>query len=204
MNSCPLCQGKPEKFFNELFLKCTHCHSVYRIELPSKEEEKKRYDFHKNDVTDAGYLNFVSPIIKAIKRDFTNDKRGLDFGCGPSSAISNQLNQDGYLIKEYDPFYFNEKISLQQQFDFIICSEVMEHFHYPYNEFNFLKNILVEGGKLYCKTSLYDESIDFANWYYKNDLTHVFFYSKTALEYIKEEFSFSHLQIEPDLITFTN
>ncbi|MGO1820189.1 MAG: hypothetical protein ACTH0S_10965 [Senegalia sp. (in: firmicutes)] len=59
------------------------------------------------------------------------------------------------------------------------------------------------GGSIFCMTSLYDEDIDFKNWYYKNDETHVFFYHKKALEWIKNEFNFSDLAIDEKLIKLT-
>jgi citrate lyase synthetase len=52
-------------------------------------------------------------------------------------------------------------------------------------------------------TDLYDESIDFAKWYYKNDVTHVFFYTKETFVWIQKEFGFRDLKIEKRLITYT-
>ena len=59
-------------------------------------------------------------------------------------------------------------------------------------------------GKLYCMTDLYDKSINFHKWYYKNDSTHVFIYHKNTIHWIKEKFGFSNVTIEGRLITFFN
>lgn len=63
-----------------------------------------------------------------------------------------------------------------------------------------LINMLNSKGSLFCMTSIYDESIDFDRWNYKNDQTHVFFYHRKALEWIKNEFNFSKLEIGHKLI----
>ena len=47
-------------------------------------------------------------------------------------------------------------------------------------------------------TDLYDESIGFHKWYYKNDPTHVFIYQKKTIEWIKNNIGFSDVKIEGD------
>jgi hypothetical protein len=51
-------------------------------------------------------------------------------------------------------------------------------------------------------TLLYSKDIDFDTWFYRNDETHVFFYQAKTLEWIKNNFAFSRLEIEKRLITF--
>ena len=58
--------------------------------------------------------------------------------------------------------------------------------------------------KMYLMTEPYDEGIDFASWYYKNDPTHVFFYSKNTFEWIKNEFDFLSVSIDKRLIILEN
>ena len=53
-------------------------------------------------------------------------------------------------------------------------------------------------------TNIYHDGIDFEQWYYKNDPTHVFIYTHDTFDYIKNEFGFSELVIEGNLITFVN
>ena len=79
----------------------------------------------------------------------------------------------------------------------------MEHFSAPKREFIELASLLKPGGKLYCKTSLYSEKIDFDNWYYKNDVTHIFFYTSKSLQWIKDNLDFSALEIHPNAIVFS-
>jgi len=210
--NCPLCLSKSnwfcEYFENPInFYKCSNCYSIFKESqsyLDSKSE-KERYNLHENDVHDQDYQNFVSPITNTIISNFDIDCRGLDFGCGPGPVIAHVLKKSGYRIELFDPFYFPNPSIKKQKFDFIICCEVMEHFHLPSKEFKFLKSLINSNGRLYCKTQLISNTIcvdDFKNWYYKNDPTHVFFYSPIALEYIKAKEGFQFLDFDEKLITF--
>ena len=205
---CPLCEGSTKEFYREEreFVRCTICKAI--ILLPqyylNAEEEEKRYRLHNNDVEDVDYLQFVSPITDAVQKDFPTTSIGLDYGCGTGPVASVFLEKLGYNLKLYDPFFEDHPEVLKQKYNFIMCCEVMEHFHHPRREFELLKSLLHPGGKLYCKTSIYLEEKDFANWYYKNDPTHVFIYTEETLHWIKTNIGFTELQVQPKLIVFTN
>ena len=102
---CPLCNHCGEVFYQDLFFCCKECSGIFKAKkfLPTPEEEKMRYEQHNNDVTDARYKNFVSPIISAVKNDFSNDSLGLEFGAGTGPVVSKILGNDGYTIKQFDP-----------------------------------------------------------------------------------------------------
>jgi 2-polyprenyl-3-methyl-5-hydroxy-6-metoxy-1,4-benzoquinol methylase len=93
---------------------------------------------------------------------------------------------------------------LEAKYDFIVCCEVIEHFHNPRKEFLLLRKLLFPKGKLYCATNLYTNEIDFSQWYYKNDFTHTFFYATETIEWIKKKLSFSSATIDNRLITFSH
>jgi len=171
---------------------------------PTPDNEKSRYKEHNNDTEDQGYQNFVSPITTAILNDFTPAHSGLDFGAGTAPVISKILQDHQFQIKQYDPFFYNYPELLNDKYDYIACCEVIEHFNDPYREFSLLKSLLLPSGKLYCMTDLYNESIDFHKWYYKNDQTHVFIYHEKTIHWIKKEFKFSDVKINGRLITFSS
>jgi hypothetical protein len=204
---CPLCAHEASLFYQNAdnYFKCGECHSIFvdTNARPNMRQEKERYELHCDDVEDKGYQNFVSPMTSAIMRDYTPKSRGLDFGAGIGPIISKVLQDAGYTIKQYDPFFHDYPELLQREYDYVACCEVVEHFYHPYKEFGLLKSLLDEGAKLYIMTNLYDEKIDFAKWYYKNDMTHVFFYSKETFEWIRKEFGFKNLQIEKRLVTLS-
>ncbi|MUP46151.1 class I SAM-dependent methyltransferase [Gramella sp. BOM4] len=205
---CSLCFGntlKTSVINQKEYLQCLNCKAIFLASrhylLPS--EEKARYEAHNNDVTDPGYREFVKPVVEEILKQHSADSLGLDYGCGTGPVISHELSKKGYQTVLFDPFFNPDDSVLERSFDYIICCEVMEHFQHPMAEFQKLRSILRPGGKLYCKTSLYSEDIDFENWYYKDDATHVTFYTTEALEHLKNRVGFSGLEIMPELIVFT-
>jgi hypothetical protein len=204
-NICPLCQTLGKSFYQEIYFECPTCSSIFknRHQLPDVISEKQRYEVHNNDINDLGYQKFVSPITNVILANFTQHHEGLDFGAGTGPVISKILLDNGYNIKQYDPFFHPHPHLLEQSYDYIACCEVIEHFFHPYKEFELLKKLLKPNGKLYCMTHIYDPSIAFDNWYYKNDPTHVFIYQKEAIQWIKQHFNFSSVTIEGRLITFS-
>ena len=205
---CPLCSSKGNVFFQskDTYYKCPTCEGIFVDEnnRPNLESERNRYEVHENDVNDEGYQKFVLPITSSVMRDFKSDDKGLDFGAGTGPVLSKILQDNKYSIKQYDPFFHIYPELLEQQYDYIASCEVIEHFYNPYKEFKLLKSMLKEGSKLYLMTAVYNEGVDFASWYYKNDPTHVFFYSKKTFEWIKNEFGFSDLEINKKLIILNN
>lgn len=204
-HSCPLCLTTAEffrQYDNRIYYECPECQAVFLAPEyhPGKQEEIKRYQLHQNDVNDPRYQNFVKPIVQAILADFSMRDEGLDYGCGPGPVVTKLLRDKDYELRIYDPYFFNIPENLAFEYNFIICCEVMEHFHNPRIEFRILFELLRPKGKLYAKTSLVDAEIkkDFNNWGYKNDPTHVFFYSIKTLKWIKNQLGFSKLILHKD------
>jgi ubiquinone/menaquinone biosynthesis C-methylase UbiE len=207
--TCPLCRYPSFVYFREkskTWFLCSECSGIFleRNSLPGRNDEIARYKEHNNDVEDAGYQNFVRPIVTRILESFSPEDTGLDFGAGTGPVISKLLSNSGYQIKQYDPFFHDYPDLLQQTYDYIACCEVVEHFHHPQKEFELLKGMLNTEGKLYCMTSLYSAETDFKSWYYKNDPTHVFFYQHKTMEYIRELLEFTSVDFYKNLIVFSN
>lgn len=205
---CPLCNSTTKLFYtgkHETYYQCNTCFGIFlhSDSRPSSLEEINHYRQHNNDIEDKGYQNFVSPITNSILHDFTPKHEGLDFGAGTGPVISKILNDNNFSIAQYDPYFHNFPELLTKKYDYIASCEVIEHFYNPYKEFGLLKSLLSPNGKMYCMTHIYDESIDFTNWYYKNDPTHVFIYHANTIEWIKKEFAFSHVNINNRLIIFS-
>ena len=207
-NLCPLCNSigiQFDKYTRRKFYKCNNCKALFasKEDVPNLDEEKLRYDKHNNDVENIHYQKFVYPITTGIMNDFKPDDIGLDFGAGTGPVISKILNDNNFTIKQYDPFFSNFPELLENEYNYIACCEVIEHFHNPRKEFKLLKSLLKENGKLYCMTELYDEEkTKFKNWYYMNDKTHVFIYNKETIYWIAEEFGFLNVSIDGKLIVF--
>ncbi len=205
--NCPLCDTAADYFYadSQTYYRCPTCDAIFvsEDELPDAVSEKERYELHDDDTSDAGYRKFVSPITQNIFNDFTKDDKGLDFGAGTSAIISVVLHEKEYNIYNYDPYFHNKPALLEEKYDYISSCEVVEHFYHPKKEFALLYSLLKEGAKLYLMTDIYDESIAFEKWYYKNDPTHVFLYTKKTFEWIQKEFGFKELKIEKRLVVLS-
>ncbi len=170
----------------------------------SQGKEKEHYDLHQNDINDHAYQNFVSPIVNGVLETYSSTHKGLDFGAGSGPVITHLLVNNEYDIVAYDPYFCSDKKLLEKRYDYIVCCEVMEHFYNPAKEFGLLKSLLLPNGTLYCKTKLYNPTINFTTWWYKNDPTHVFFYSNNTLLWIKNQYKFESVTINDAIITFKN
>ncbi|MBK5196280.1 MAG: class I SAM-dependent methyltransferase [Proteiniphilum sp.] len=206
---CPLCEAVTDKICtvikNRKYYRCAQCDGVFMDSafLPDRTEEAYRYREHNNDVYDDRYRAFVSPIVEAVLENFTAENRGLDFGAGTGPVISKMLEEKGYDIRQYDPFFHADRSLLNKQYDYVVACEVIEHFHYPASEFLLLRGLLNDNGKLYCRTSILHPEQNFESWYYKDDPTHVFFYSPITAEKIRDKFGFKRVDINGNLIIFS-
>lgn len=195
---CILC-AQPAPYFDEhknrTYYQCPNCHAVFMDpgHFPTPDQEHQRYLQHENNVNDPGYQKFVEPLTTAVQKYFKPWHVGLDYGAGPGPVSSHVLNEKGYQINLYDPFFHPDVSVLKIKYDYVICCEVIEHFHHPDLEFEKLKKLLKPGGILFCMTEPYTPQIDFKAWHYKNDATHVIFYHPLTLEYIKNKFGFNAL-----------
>ncbi len=210
MHYCPLCHHAGEiilKNITSQYFECTCCKGIFipSNKLPDAKSEKERYLAHNNDVNDKYYQQFVNPIVQKVLKDFTPAATGLDYGAGTGPVIAKLLEDNNYTLTLYDPFFHNYAEVLKKKYDFIVCCEVIEHFHNPEKEFVRLKSLLNPGGKLYCMTHIYQpKNTAFKSWYYKNDPTHVFMYQEETLKYIKRNIAFTGMTIEGRLIIFEN
>ncbi len=204
--SCPLCFHGSNPLFENYF----HCPQCDLRFLDPKyhltpEQEKQRYLSHNNDVTDKRYQKFVSPLVDEVKAHCVQGSCGLDFGSGSGPVLAMLLKENGYQVEMYDPYFCPNPSVLEKYYDFIVSCEVIEHFYSPHVEFTKLKKLLKNGGVLGVMTSIYSEEIDFENWYYRRDPSHVVFYSKKTLQWIAKSFGFQSVNIKlPNVITFQN
>lgn len=194
MNRCPLCtnstqierhSGRTRRYFE-----CTQCGLIAldRSQLPTLEEEIARYRLHQNSSNDQGYRKHLETLVSPLAAYLKAGMKGLDYGCGPSPTLSHMMAENGFQTDNYDPFFYPYELESSATFDFITCTEVVEHFFDPRNEFNKLVNLLTVGGSLAVMTEVYDEAIDFASWWYVRDITHVSIYQAKTFDWISREF----------------
>jgi SAM-dependent methyltransferase len=186
---CPLCNGTDVAPYHtdrrRHYLLCGECKLVF---VPpayylSPAAERAEYDLHRNAVDDAGYRSFLARLADPLLARLPVGAQGLDFGCGPGPALAAMLEEAGCAVRVYDPFYAADESVLMQQYDFICATEVVEHLHHPAAELERLWSLLAPGGWLGVMTKLVRDPEAFASWHYKNDPTHVCFFSRDSWQW---------------------
>lgn len=206
--SCPLCDSlQVSKFHTDKrrhYLRCEQCALVF---VPSRfwlsaENERKHYDWHENDPTDVRYRKFLSRLFTPLLGYLKEGDRGLDFGSGPGPTLSVMLEEVGFEVATYDPFFANDPSVFEQPYDFVTATEVFEHLFRPKLELERLLSILKPNGILGIMTKLVIDQTKFANWHYKNDPTHVIFFSNQTLIWVANQYHLTLTLVAPDAFIF--
>lgn len=203
---CPLCTSLDvECFYTDRqrhYLRCAVCALIFvpRCFHLTAEQERRRYDNHENSPNDPGYRQFLQRIMLPLLAELAPGRQGLDFGCGPGPTLSLMLQAHGHSMALYDPFYAADGTVLQQCYDFITCTEAIEHFTHPAVEWRRLLDLLRSGGILAIMTGLYDDQLSFADWYYKNDPTHIGFFSKATFTWLAQRDALTTISIDQSVV----
>ena len=204
--NCTLCNTELIEKIDTEYYNCSTCDAYVKDETLwfNQDKEKHHYEQHNNDINDIGYQNFTAPVTHAILELTSSESLGLDYGCGKGPVITEQLRKKGYEIDLYDPYFYPNEEYLEKKYDYIFSCEVFEHFYEPKKELQKLKSILKQDGLLIVKTHLFNKQLDFKNWYYRKDQTHVFIYTFKTIEYIAKRFDFEILSLTEKLFILKN
>jgi len=207
-DACPLCSSSlTENFYTDTYrqyLKCSNCDFIFvpKIYHLSEKDERARYDSHNNDPDDDRYRNFLSQLLNPLQERIPKNAKGLDFGSGPGPTLSLMLEEHGYSVDLYDKFYARNDAVFEGQYDFITASEVVEHLRQPLIELSRLMGLLKCDGFLAIMTQILTPQIDFEQWYYKNDPSHVGFFSEKSLNYLVEKWQAELYMISERVVIF--
>ncbi|WP_444995441.1 class I SAM-dependent methyltransferase [Aliikangiella sp. IMCC44359] len=168
----------------------------------TEADEKFEYDKHQNDPADLGYQHFLSRTLNPLLELVSSDAVGLDFGCGPGPAISEMAKKAGIEVFNYDPYYNLITEYLERKYDFITMTEVIEHIAAPKSVLTLLDTLLLPNGILAIMTKRVIDQQAFINWHYKNDPTHICFYSIDTFEWIAQKMNWKLQVIDKDVVFF--
>ena len=150
----------------------------------SVEDEKAEYDLHQNSPDDEGYRSFLCRLAEPLLDRLQPGSAGLDFGCGPGPALPVMFEEAGHQMAVYDPFYAPAPKVFKDKYDFITATEVVEHLHRPWEELDMLWGALKPGGWLGVMTKMVVDLEAFSRWHYKEDPTHVCFFSRAVFSWL--------------------
>ena len=195
---CPLCRspdnslllkgGKGSAYRD--FLHCGACDMVFvpRTLLLDEEGQKARYLQHNNDVDDPAYRKFLGRMYYALRPRLKSGWQGLDYGAGPGPALQRMMIEDGFEAEVYDIYFYPDESVLTATYDFVTCTETIEHFANPREELDRIDGLLGSGGWLGVMTGMLETWENFADWYYHRDPTHVNFFSHATMNWIGENY----------------
>lgn len=187
---CPLCDSSGLQEFSRLqgrlYLDCAVCgllHVSPEHRLGAAAE-REHYGSHRNYPDDPRYRAFLDRLAIPLGERLSAGASGLDYGAGPGPALARMLEERGFEMEIYDPFFAPNGEALERCYDFVTCTETAEHFFSPGAEFERLDGLLLAGGWLGVMTEMVQEDRDFARWRYARDPTHVSFYRPRTMEWI--------------------
>ena len=191
---CIVCGAYSAHFFlqvnSDRYKRCDACHATFLN--PSQrlaiDDERAQYRLHQNDPQDKDYRRFLSKLADPLLQRLPAKANGLDYGCGPGPALAGMLRMAGHHVRVFDPLFFPDLEPLEGLYDFIVCAEVIEHFHRPAEEFARLNRMLLPGGWLALMTCFQTDDNRFAAWHYRRDPTHVVFFRESTLRHIARRF----------------
>lgn len=207
---CPLCgagDGRPvitsdaRQYFQCARCELVHLHPSQRL---SRADERARYALHENNGADPDYIGFLRRLADPMIERLHPGARGLDFGCGPAPVLSELLTSAGFPCAAYDPFFAPDQALLENTYDFVACSEVVEHSYDPAHTFATLHALLEPGGLLGVMTRFHPGADAFADWWYRRDPTHVCFYGEATMRWIAGRHASSVDFPRPDVALFTS
>ena len=194
---CPICLNNTFKI-NRITIKtrqynfCSNCKLIQldRKFLISERNEQERYLLHNNCITNKGYVDYLNRIINEyIEPYFKAGDSILDFGSGPKPVLSKLLKKQGYKNTYiYDKYFAENKSVLNKKYNGIIVLEVIEHISPIRDIIIKLISMLNLNGILIIH-SLFHDNIDFKNWWYAKDITHITFLSIATIKKISEIFN---------------
>lgn len=205
---CPLCQSPTVRDFAAVhgrrYGACATCGLIaLRVEdRPDSTTALAHYGLHQNDPGDAGYRAFLNRLCVPLLAQLPAGARGLDYGSGPGPTLSVMLEEQGFPMRVFDPYFADDTDALGQTYEFITCTETAEHFFDPAGEFERLDRMLRPGGWLGIMTEVYREDQTFAEWRYARDPTHACFYRPETMAWIAERFGYRMMEPHPTVRLF--
>lgn len=208
MPDCPLCASPDARPFEEIraarYFRCPVCLLTFlapELRLDA-EAELAHYGTHENDPADARYRAFLDRLAAPLAERVAPGAEGLDFGSGPEPVLAMMMEERGFRVRAYDPFFHPDDDALRRTYDFIACSETAEHFFAPAAEFARLDAMLRPGGWLGVMTGLLTEDAAFTGWRYARDPTHVSFYRPETMRWIAQRFGWTPHEVGRNVVLF--
>ena len=194
MVKCKICSSNTttinDKQFDILYYQCNHCEFIQMDEnkIVSFSDERKEYDLHENSILNTGYVNMFQDFLNTSVIPFKQTGKLLDFGSGPEPVLVQLINRDyDFDTMNYDIHYQPEKVYIDNIYDVITSTEVIEHLSNPIKVFKLFYDLLDDNGILAIMTLLNNNNTaSFLKWWYRRDVTHITFYTLKTMQILAD------------------
>ncbi|QPJ64673.1 MAG: class I SAM-dependent methyltransferase [Candidatus Nitrohelix vancouverensis] len=190
-NTCKLCDSSCQLFYQDKrkYFKCDSCGLIFTNDAPGKVEEEAHYRSQWEETQPEFWISQADVLLQII-RNYHEPLQILDFGSG-SGELTRELRSRDLSVTPLEPM---EQGYLKDQqypglFDVVVALEVLEHLPQPLEELLEIDRVLAPGGIFVCSTALTNAFLDhasgrdqFAQWWYKDDPTHLCFFGNRTLE----------------------
>lgn len=188
------------------YYQCGECHLIFKdpAVFPNTDIELKIYLQHNNCLDNQGYLDFIGRVLNPLLERKFPGMKVLDFGSGPTPVLQKLLQREGIDCAIYDPYFAPalEVIEGEGVYDFITCTEVIEHIYSPLAVFENFQRIVKPGGSLIVMTQAPPlDQDEFRMWWYHRDPSHVAFYGKATFSWIANAQEWRGIEFLPDGVT---
>jgi len=189
---CRICDDQSFTFFSDCrpYYLCKTCSFIFTDSSLSTEETKEHYQ--SQYVNNFDWSNFAKSLLESLSFSIT-PRTILDFGSG-SGKLADEFRTMGFEVHNYEPMLHGvfQTENYLNSYDLVILNEVIEHIVDVLSVFDCVCSLTRPGGLLYVGTLLTDAMINepdkfqelFSSWWYKDDQTHVSFFSQLTFEYI--------------------
>lgn len=186
------------------YFECLRCGLVFLApeQRLSSVAERAHYGSHDNRPDDPRYRAFLARVATPLVAQLPPGASGLDYGSGPGPTLSVLLEEQGFSVALYDPFFAPDPEPLERTYDFVTCTEAAEHFFEPGREFARLDALLRPGGWLGLMTELVPDERPFPDWYYARDPTHVSLFRATTLDFLARRFGWVRQEADRNAFLF--
>lgn len=206
--ACPLCTSTDVvALLSESrrdFLRCTSCLLTFipPEQRPTPLAETLRYLQHHNRIDDPGHRVFLKSLVEPLANRLSPGAAGLDFGSGPAPVLAAMLRERGFTTHIYDPCFAPDQAALEGRYDFVTCTEVLEHIHEPRRVLGLISTLLRPGGCFAVMTGMLRDDAEFSRWWYRRDITHVCFFRPETMSWIADWQRWSAEAVAPDVTLF--
>lgn len=189
------------------FIRCTNCEFIF---VPPAQhipllEQKKFYNHHQNSPEQTGYIEHLKSLARPMLPYLKPTDRGLDYGSGPGPTLHTIFAKEKITVQNYDPLYAPDQNLLSYEYDFVVSTEVVEHFTAPRSDWQTLHHLLKPSGTLGIMTQFQPTPLSpktFADWWYHRDVTHIGFYTPKTFEWLAKNLGFEVLLCENPIVIF--